>query len=236
MTYFLYLLGFAPSIVWLVFYLRKDAHPESNRMILKVFFWGMMSALAAIILEKSFSFLIANSFLKNQIFLTSILTIFAGVALIEEYLKYLVLKFKILKSSELDEPFDLFLYIIISALGFAAVENILLLNIYPSSLIAGKIGLMIARFVSATFLHTLCSGLLGIFLCFSFFHFKNKKWFFRAGLLIATLFHGFYNLSIIKMQTLEGFILSLIILTFAALLVFLGMKKIKKLKSVCLIK
>ena len=86
MTYFLYLLGFAPSIVWLVFYLRKDAHPESNRMILKVFFWGMMSALAAIILEKSFSFLIANSFLKNQIFLTSILTIFAGVALIEEYL------------------------------------------------------------------------------------------------------------------------------------------------------
>jgi RsiW-degrading membrane proteinase PrsW (M82 family) len=236
MTYLLYLLGFAPSIVWLAFYLRKDVHPESNKMILKIFFWGMLSALFAIILEKSFSFLLEKTFLKEQIFLTSVLTIFMADALIEEYLKYLVLKFKVLKNSALDESFDIFLYMIISALGFAALENILIL--YPSySIVAEKaIWLMISRFVFATFLHGLCSGLMGIFLCFSFFYLKYKKLFFGAGLLVATLFHGFYNFAIKKIQVGEGFVLPIIILTSAALLVFIGIRKIKKLKSVCLIK
>ncbi|MBU2578892.1 PrsW family intramembrane metalloprotease [Patescibacteria group bacterium] len=234
MVYLLYLLGFAPSIVWLIFYLRKDAHPESNRMILKIFFYGMLSALAAIVLEKSFSFLIAKTFLKNQIFLYSVLTIFIGGALIEEYLKYIVIRFKVLKNSELDEAFDVFLYMIISALGFAALENILLLINYSTPALAEKVvWLMISRFVFATFLHGLCSGLLGIFLCFSFFHLKNKNVIFMAGLLLATLFHGFYNFSIIKIQSVENFVLPLIILAFAAFLVFLGMKKIKKLKSIC---
>lgn len=238
MAYFFYLFGFAPSVIWLIFYLRKDAHPESNKMILKIFFLGMLSALVAIVLEKGFSFLLTNSFLKTQIFLTSILTIFVGGALIEEYLKYLVIKLKVLRNSELDEPFDVFLYMIISALGFAALENILLLSNYPVSSIAEKVGgLMVSRFIFATFLHALSSGLLGIFLCFSFFYLKDRKLIFGAGLLLATLFHGFYNFFIIKIQRVENFILpTIIILAILALFVFIGMRKIKKLKSVCLIR
>jgi len=54
MAYFLYLFGFLPSIIWLSFYLRKDAHPESNRMVLKIFLYGMLAALVAIVLEKAF--------------------------------------------------------------------------------------------------------------------------------------------------------------------------------------
>lgn len=170
MAYFLYLLGFAPSLIWLIFYLKKDAHPEPNKMILKVFFFGMFAGLLAIVLEKSFSFLISISFLKDQKLLISILFIFLTGALLEEYLKYLVIRFKVLKSPELDEPFDIFLYMIISALGFAALENILVLSNYHVFLTPEKATiLMILRFISTTFLHTLCSGLLGIFIYFSFF-------------------------------------------------------------------
>ena len=46
--------GLAPSIIWLLFYLRKDSHPESNRMVLKIFFYGMLAALPAVFLEIGF--------------------------------------------------------------------------------------------------------------------------------------------------------------------------------------
>ena len=45
------ILGLAPGIIWLLFYLRKDSHPESNRMIIKIFFYGMMITLLAALSE-----------------------------------------------------------------------------------------------------------------------------------------------------------------------------------------
>ncbi len=45
MNYPIYIFfGLAPSFIWLLFFLRKDAHPESNPMILKIFFYGMLAA------------------------------------------------------------------------------------------------------------------------------------------------------------------------------------------------
>jgi RsiW-degrading membrane proteinase PrsW (M82 family) len=42
-----------------------------------------------------------------------------------EIFKYLVVRFKVIKNPAFDEPTDIMLYMIIAALGFAAVENIL---------------------------------------------------------------------------------------------------------------
>jgi len=126
MTYPFYIFfGLAPSIIWLLFYLRKDAHPESNRMIIKIFFFGLLSALPAVFLEVGI-FQEFNRLALPSIFIT-ILNVFIGVALVEEVLKYLVVRGKVVKSPELDEPLDLMLYMIIAALGFAALENILIL-------------------------------------------------------------------------------------------------------------
>ena len=68
------------------------------------------------------------SFFKDFLPLGGLLYIFLGVATIEEIAKFLVIKIKVLKSSELDEPLDIPLYMIIAALCFAAVENILVLS------------------------------------------------------------------------------------------------------------
>jgi len=227
MIYFLYLFGFLPSIIWLLFYLREDAHPESNRMILKIFFYGMLVAFFAIFLEKGFQEIIKNS----------LLVIFFGGAFIEEYLKYLVVRFGVFKNSEMDEPPDLLLYMIISALGFAALENILVLNNYHPILTAvGALQVMGWRFISATFLHALCSGILGYFLALSFYHLRKRIIYFIFGLFLATLLHGIYNWSIMKIEGLEKFILPLIILITLAFLVSYGFKKLKRLKGICLIK
>ena len=166
MIYLLYLFGFLPSIIWLLFYLRKDAHPESNRMILRIFFFGVLAAFFAIFLEKGFQAITANS----------LLIIFLGGAFIEEYLKYLVVRVGVFHNSEMDEPPDLLLYMIISALGFAALENILVLsNYHPILTTAKALEVMSWRFVSATFLHALCSGTLGYFLALSFSISNSEK-------------------------------------------------------------
>jgi len=224
MIYILYFFGFLPSIIWLLFYLRKDVHPESNEQILKVFFYGIIIAFCAILVEMMF---------KEMLSPKSVLYIFIGGAFVEEYLKYLVIKFEILRNPELDEPFDIMLYMIIAALGFAALENILILCKYhPFLELSTTLNITTWRFLTGTFLHTLSSGILGYFLALSFLNLKNQKKLFLAGLFLASMLHGFYNLFIIRGSE-EMLIL---ILPITALFVLICCKKLKKVKGICLIK
>jgi len=233
MTYSLYaFFGVLPSIIWLLFYLRKDAHPESNRQIIKIFFYGMLAALPAIFLEMA----ILGEFVKLKFspFFISLLNIFIAVALVEEFLKYLVVRGKVLRNSELDEPIDIMLYMIIAALGFAASENILILfSLGPSFLWGDVFSVSAFRFLGATFLHALASGLLGFFLALSVLETKSRGKFIFSGLLIATLLHGLYNFSIIEMKGMFSFLIPVVILFCLAVFVTFSFRKLKKIKSVC---
>jgi len=237
MNYSLYLIfGLVPSIIWLLFYLRKDVHPESNRMILKIFFYGMLVAIPAALIE--LGFFQETIKLNLSPFLISILNIFVGVALVEEVLKYLVVKKKVLNNPEFDEPLDAMLYMIIAALGFVALENILIflspkvffLEIGETLTLAGF------RFISATFLHALCSGMIGYFLALSFFETKRRNIWLITGLSSAIILHGLYNFSIMEIEGSLKFIIPIIILVSLAVFVSFGFKRLKKLKSVCKIK
>ena len=86
----------------------------------------MLSALLAIYLEKGFQK--GESLFVATMAGTSIASIFIGGALIEEYVKYFMVKVGGFRNRELDEPCDIMIYMIIAALGFAALENILVLN------------------------------------------------------------------------------------------------------------
>src|SRR4030042_1410447 len=233
MTYSLYaLFGVLPSIIWLMFYLRKDSHPESNRMILKVFFYGMLAALPAIFIEIGALEKLKELNLSSN--LLSFLNVFIAVALVEEFLKYLVVREKVLTSSELDEPIDVMLYMIIAALGFAASENILILfSLGSSSALAEIFSVSIFRFVGATFLHTLASGLLGFFLALSIFKTRSRGKIIIAGLISATLLHGFFNFSIIEMKGVFSFLIPALILLCLAVFVTFAFRRLKKIKSVC---
>ncbi|MCL5011121.1 MAG: PrsW family glutamic-type intramembrane protease, partial [Patescibacteria group bacterium] len=126
LNYLFYLLGFLPSFAWLLFYLRKDSHPESNSTVIKIFALGMLAGFFAILLERSFQKI--HAFFSGSISTETILYIFVGVALIEELVKFLAVRLTVFRSVEFDEPLDLMLYMIIVALGFAALENILVLG------------------------------------------------------------------------------------------------------------
>jgi len=237
MSYPLYIFfGLVPSVIWLLFYLRKDIHPEPNLQVIRIFFYGMLVAIPAVFLERGFFEITASLLFSNTLspLLIIILNTFIGVALIEETLKYLVVRGKVLRSADFDEPTDALLYMIIAALGFAALENILILFPLGPKFLAGEaFSISILRFLGATFLHALCSGTVGFFLALSLFETKNRIKLLATGLGIACLLHGLYNFSIMEIEGGLKFLIPIIILITLALFVSLGFKRLKKIKGVC---
>lgn len=234
MEYYNYLIfGVLPSIAWLIFYLRKDSHPEPKTEILWVFFLGAFSTIPALFLE--FSLVNVIKALNLPPFFTIILVNVLGVAFIEEFVKYgavWVKEQRINQNAQLDEPVDFVIYMIISALGFAAVENLLFL--LPIIQLDVAITTSLFRALSAILLHTLCSGTIGYFLALSFCDRANRRKFIVGGFAIASFLHGLYNLFIIKSEENTAFLLiPLLILSGLAFFLYSRFKKLKKMNSVC---
>jgi RsiW-degrading membrane proteinase PrsW (M82 family) len=231
MNYSLYIFfGLVPSIIWLLFYLRKDKNPEPVRMILKIFFFGFLAALPAVLIEMGILDFVDSLKLGNSL-LPCLIKIFIGVAFIEEFLKYMVIREQALKTREFDEPVDAVIYMIIAALGFAGAENILIFfSLGPNFLFTDVLSLGLFRFLGATFLHALCSGTLGYFIAISAY--KTRKRIFMLGLAIVTLLHGLYNFSIIELRAPWNALIPLVILLGLAIFLAEAFKKIKKLKSI----
>jgi len=221
--------GLAPSIIWLLFYLRKDARPESNSQVLKIFGYGMLAVIPTALIELGISKQL-ELIPFSQILILGILC-FLGAGLPEEIMKYLVVKIKILSTPEFDEPVDAMLYMIIAALGFAASENIL--TLFPLKGILEIFTVSWFRFMGATFLHALCAGVIGYFLALSFFETKKRFKLTAVGLTSAVALHGLYNFSIITEGNLK-FIGPAIVLIGLTIFVSYGFKKVKKMKSICL--
>lgn len=237
------LFGILPSLIWLLYYLRKDMHPEPKKLIVKIFIYGALVTIPVfflqVMLSSGLDHLKATGVLDGFSMAADILKWFIVIALTEELLKYAVVRFSAFSGKDMDEPVDIMLYMVVAALGFAALENML----YLFSPISGlsfeavlKTTAMISfiRFVGATFLHTLCSGLLGYFVALGALRSGRKKSFlFIHGVLLATLLHGLYNFSIMTMVTPLNFIVPLLILITLAVFIFYDFDEIKKVKSIC---
>lgn len=198
-----------------MYYLRKDVHPEPSSMVLKVFLWGILIAPLAAGSEIVLAYLGKNWGIFEPT--NGILWNFVGIAFVEEYAKYQVVKWKVIKNKAFDEPVDAMVYLVIAALGFAALENILILvgplitnylarfspDITPviGFEISDVVQLITIRFWGATLLHTLSSAVLGFFLALSFYHRGRFKYgIFPVGIILATLLHGFFNYFILQIE------------------------------------
>jgi RsiW-degrading membrane proteinase PrsW (M82 family) len=215
-------------------------------MVIRVFFWGMAIGIPTVLIERGISgFLgilvnidaekkMTVDFLVSHLFIF-LLYNFLGIAFIEELLKYLVVREKVLRSPAFDEPVDAMLYMIIAALGFAALENLFFL-LGANGLVATAV-ISLLRFLGATFLHALCAGVIGYFLILSIYETKKRSRFIFLGIILATVLHGCYNISIIKITEDSRFILlPIIILVYLAFFVLWGLRRVKKLSSTCKVK
>lgn len=244
---FFIVFGLAPSIIWLLFYLKKDAHPESKIMVLKIFLYGALIVILAAAVETGLSMGLVF-FLEKQIesfsFLSFLLYHFIIIAFVEEFFKYLVVREKVINNKEFDEPVDAMIYMIIAALGFAALENVLILFSAGQPYIL-KEALLVSsfRFLGATFLHALASGVVGYFLAMSFYQPAKRFFLIAKGLMIGAILHGIFNISIMEIEKglvnenmflfISAFVFLVIFLTGLGFFVSSRFKKLKKLNSTC---
>lgn len=231
-TAFYILLAVAPSIIWLMFYLQKDKHPEPNRMVIKIFFWGIMAPLVALGFE-----ILYQEGLKPLSLQSITIIIVGGYAFIEELVKYLVIKVKVLKDPEFDEPIDAMLYMIIAALGFAAAENIILLTNLSWAGESTKYILAITavRFLGAVLLHALASAIVGYFIAYSLCLKHERKSFVWLGIIIATCLHAIYNYIIMKVTFNDYVAIGLLVILLGSMgiVVSAALNKLNRLRSIC---
>lgn len=231
---FFVILGLLPSTIWLLFYLRRDKHPEPNSMVLKIFIFGMLSTLPAALIEWPMKNLLEKTSLSP--ILISVIYFLIAVALTEELFKFLVFKFSVVPNQEFDEPVDAMIYMIIIGLGFAAVENILILfSLVQPYLVEKTTIALLGRFAGATFLHALCSANIGFFFALSLFKTKKRRLLLLTGLSLSVALHALYNI-IITMEGNMKFALDGSLLIILFLIGLFQFYKIKQLPSVCKIK
>lgn len=201
---FLVFLGFLPSLIWLNFYYREDCHPEPKNLLARVFLMGIIISPIAILLQlalvKCGEIIAVKACLPSGVLLPNSPEFFLWSAFVEEFIKYYAVRIMILKRREFDEPIDAMIYMMTAALGFAAIENTLIVFQTTPDGVAVTINTLILRFVGATFLHALSSGLLGYFLANSWFFHHHRKKLLIIGITLATLFHFTFNMIIFSFE------------------------------------
>lgn len=123
-------IAIAPGLI-LLFYIykmdKKDKEPIG--LILKLLFFGVVSAFAATILETLGMGILANFNIEDDDTYTFILSFFC-IAVAEEGAKYYYLRKKTWNSSYFNYSFDAIVYSVCVSLGFAIYENILYVSRY----------------------------------------------------------------------------------------------------------
>jgi RsiW-degrading membrane proteinase PrsW (M82 family) len=232
MIFFIIFLGIIPSIVWLIFFLREDIHPEPKKAIIKVFILGALSTFAAFIFQYVFN---ANlpSFRISEYSITA----FFIFAFIEETFKFLAAYLVMHRNRFFDEPVDAMIYMVTAGLGFAMAENIFVaLN---SVIIQGMnsqqvLAVIALRFMGATLLHALSSAIVGYYWAKGLkcreenavcqpTHLGHNL---AIGIILAALLHGFFNYLIINYNNLM-IIFPTILLIITAMFIFWDFEKIK---------
>ncbi len=221
------LIALIPGLFWVWFYRRKDKkNPEPLKLIIKIFVWGMLITIPAIGLELAIDYFFPYSRSSNLLII--IVSSLFIVAPIEELLKYFVVKEKIYDHAAFDEPVDGVIYAVVAALGFASLENILVI-------FSDGHNAILLRFATATLMHAIASGIVGYYLGLLKFGKeqqkyspKKKKYFIAQGLIIASLLHGLYNIVAGTKTSLTIFLIALIIIV----MYFMLSRGIKELKTI----
>ena len=203
--------GVFPSLLWLWFWLREDRkNPEPKGLIALSFAAGMAVVYFVLPFQK-LVVLILPAIMQGLDMLANtwhfIVPSSSSVqttlwAFVEEFGKFATVFLVAYHTRDFDEPMDCIMYMITAALGFAAMENTLyILKDIAHGGVADALLNSNLRFIGATIVHTASSALLGIAFAFAFY----GKYFFKIlagffGLILATLLHAYFNLSIIDTQ------------------------------------
>jgi RsiW-degrading membrane proteinase PrsW (M82 family) len=221
-TYFAiaFVSGLIPALFWVWFWLREDKlKPEPFFLIAISFIAGMAVVPLALPLQK----FALDLYTGDNVMLVWVT--------IEELLKYAVALALVFWNREVDEPIDMVIYMIVVALGFAALENALfifnpmIVGDYLNSALTGGF-----RFLGATLLHVLASGTIGVFLALAYYKSKTTQILAgNFGLFVAILLHYLFNVFIMDASG-ETILAVFLFVWIGIILLFFLFEKIKLLE------
>jgi RsiW-degrading membrane proteinase PrsW (M82 family) len=176
-----------PALFLVRYYYRQDrARPEPKGLVVKVFLFGVLSALAAIPLE-----LLVGQFQRAfdpDAIWYPLFKAFVVAGLVEEYLKLTVVRLSVYRSGAFDEVMDGVVYTVVAGMGFACLENVLYV-------LGGSLGTALVRAFTAVPLHAVASGLMGYSLGLARFAASRRaeQALIARGFLTAVGIHGLYD-------------------------------------------
>ncbi|MBI5421067.1 MAG: PrsW family intramembrane metalloprotease [Parcubacteria group bacterium] len=196
-------LGSAPALGWLYFYLKEEVHPEPWKKITRTFVSGIAIAPLVVLLETYFS----KPFFSFNPSWTLLFSFFIAAA-IEEGCKFLA-ALPMEYDKAMDAPVDAMIYAVTASLGFATAENILLTlrEVYTTipeihsftlaniSFLSPTVEILSLRFMGATLLHTLATGILGYYWALTIRDGHSRH--LIKGFALAVGLHTFFNYLII---------------------------------------
>jgi RsiW-degrading membrane proteinase PrsW (M82 family) len=184
------LCGILGSLIWLWFWLKEDEkNYEPRGVLIFCFILGMAGVILVLPIEKFIQGIIASHDLRTILW-----------AAAEEMVKFFAVMIVVYRTKYTSQPIDWPIYLITTALGFAALENTLFL-FKPLSLNQATVGLMTSnlRFLGATLLHTVSSGIIGVSLGLSFFEREwIRKLYVLIAIIVAITLHSVFNFFIMK--------------------------------------
>ena len=180
----LILSALAPVAAIMIYIYVKDKYEkEPKRLLLACFlFGGIVSIVITTILYLLIDHVVEldNDFSILQQFIRA----FFIVALVEEFSKYVVVRYFAQTRKAFNEPFDGIIYAVMVSMGFAAVENIFYV-------LEGGYQIALLRAFTAVPAHATFGVLMGYFMGKA--KFSNRVQYNLTGLALAILFHGAYD-------------------------------------------
>lgn len=167
-------------------YLTDRYDREPVKLLVKLFFFGMLSAVPTIFVER---------FLSNLNFLPGLLSIawttYIVAGFTEEYFKRLVVMRVAYYHNAFNEKLDGIIYCAFSALGFATIENIM----YVVSGFDADPYIWLYRGILSVPAHMLFAVTMGYYLSLARFSpdKQTASHYFARSLIIPILFHGTFN-------------------------------------------
>jgi len=173
-------------VIAIIFYINvKDKYEKEPKKLLLYSF--LLGAIVSIFIS-TILYIISNEIIQikdEHSIWEQFIQAFFVVALIEEFSKYVIVRFYAQPKKEFNEPFDGIIYAVMVSMGFAAVENIMYVieGGYPTALL---------RAFTAVPAHATFGILMGYFMGKAKFS-NNRVLWNLVGLLTAIIFHGAYD-------------------------------------------
>lgn len=185
----LLILAVLPVILLAYYIYQKDTHKEPMNLLRKLFVFGFLSAFPIVLVESILGKFFPTEGLVE--FIPIFIAYFIGVALVEEFFKWLIVKIFTFNNKEFDEIYDIIVYSVFASLGFACIENILYVSAYgPTN--------AILRAITSIPGHTCFGVIMGYYYSKAkVSQISNNKTVFTynlfLSLLVPTIFHTLYD-------------------------------------------